>query len=139
MMFDDDDPGYRVCLSVVSGAMTIEDAAEQISRPVFEVFVETGGPQVEGELWELWGALITAGVDTAPEHQGNLIELLAAVRSLPTPTRIGTTGREVLKIWGCTWDKLPVLGATMGESWNLSAHSISRCFLFLLSVVNAAL
>ncbi len=69
-------------------------------------------------------------MDTTPEEQGNLIELLAAVGSLPTPTREGVAGREVLKIWGSTWDELPVFGVTVAESWNLGTSMFINLFSF---------
>lgn len=127
---NDDDPRYQACLSVVTGVMTIEDAAKQFVRPIYKAFEQTG--KAELELWETWSALIRAAAYTAPEEQGNLVKLLAAVRDLPPPVRRGAA----FKVWDCTWDQLPIFGPTMRESWDVGTCCIPKCCLFFPSVVD---
>ncbi|THC99815.1 hypothetical protein EYZ11_000745 [Aspergillus tanneri] len=71
------------------------------------------GNDLESFLWETWVVFITVAEQIPHDHcsQDRLVEVIDALTQLPSTT---------VQIWGsdiCVWKDLPLLGATMRESW----------------------
>ena len=102
------------CLSLVSGEITVEETARILYHPVCEAYEQDRRDESESELWDIWESIHQAVWCTPPENQGKLVELLAAIQNLPSPTRNG----EKLKVWGTPWKSLPMFSLITRENWD---------------------
>jgi hypothetical protein len=107
-----------------------EEAREQWGDPLPENQVPPevpDAPSTEGQLWELWYAILHAAkrqswTDDPRDVHGKLASLVAALRRVPDPQFPANPTKALRNdwIWGdkTLWSTLSLLGAASRESWN---------------------
>lgn len=96
---------------------TPETAAIKITQPIVDSYI--AGEEPESGLWDLWASINNAARSTPSddENQDKLVDLVAAIKSLPPLVRPGSD--EQCHVWGSkVWESLPIFGANMREDWN---------------------
>lgn len=108
-------PIHQACLAVVDGTLALSDCVQQFYTTIREDWEQSGDEEnAEGHLWATWDWMARAAAVTPHEKQGPLVEVVAALKELPSPVHDG----KEFTVWGSPWPELPVFGASMRETWD---------------------
>jgi hypothetical protein len=106
------------------------EAREQWGDPLPESEIPPeaeGAPSTEGQLWELWYAVLHAAKrnpwrDTDRDAHGKLVALVAAIKRVPDPPMPANANKALRGDWvwssGTLWSELVLIGAASREAWN---------------------
>ncbi|KAL1633027.1 hypothetical protein SLS58_011235 [Diplodia intermedia] len=114
----------QILTAAVTRTTTPAAAASSLAAPATAVLSD---PQaLEDALWDIWNAVLGSATQTAPERQGPLVDVLDAVKSLPS-------GDDGFEFWGerTTWEELPSLGMVVREVYGLEADNAGSGFVNL--------
>ncbi|KAF8216670.1 hypothetical protein K438DRAFT_400819 [Mycena galopus ATCC 62051] len=110
---------------------SVDEARERWGDPLPETEIPPaapdGTPSTEGQLWELWYAVLHAAKRTRWRNDENnthskLVALVAAIKRVPDPPLPANANKALRNDWiwegGTLWSTLTMLGPASREAWN---------------------
>ncbi len=98
-----------------------EPTAVKITAPINSPNEAEASQALEGSFGLLWTTFLHVVKQVPHEHpwQGRLVDLLATIKRLPPPTHVNSVTADFERVWRSRdWDRLPLFGVEMRESWN---------------------
>lgn len=96
---------------------SIPSAVTAFTKPIATSWQSgASSSDIEGQLWEAWGAAIKFAASTADDQQDGITQVFKEARQLGA---IKNQDEQACKVQGgIVWTDLPVFGASLREAWN---------------------